>query len=471
MTEEEEKLKAMQDAGQMATREFKAASEIGAKRGITDKKGKEYGPITKLFMGPIKKIQKYIVLIGGFVSKMWKLFISVLKLALKAMIYGMLYLAVIVGAFILLKPVAVKVWDLFKKSSGQFGTMREHFASFMETWNTTLKPLFMTAWESMKGFFAVLSDPNATIGSALSAGATMVMDLATAWIALAKAWISEMIIPLLTILYHTAIALWEGFKTWVSDTLWPYLIEKVPIWLAIIEEKLIWLKDYLADHVPIWARAVWDWLITTGLPAFAEGMIAIAVWVMDEFFPRLARFIIWVNDKVIPFVIEKVGAFLTWFVVDFIIGWLLPAVGNFFLPLFMTLGEWFVETMGGWVYNNLFLPLFNLIDAFVNVGDNLKEGFTDTFGTNLNPFDGKADGGLITKTAPYLVGERGPEIVQLNAGNNVVPNHKLGGTNVINVSVNGRVGASDSELRDIARKVGSMINREINRTTNAGVRL
>ena len=78
-------------------------------------------------------------------------------------------------------------------------------------------------------------------------------------------------------------------------------------------------------------------------------------------------------------------------------------------------------------------------------------------------------GGFIGRSGRWLVGERGPEIVNLPAGSNVTPNHKIG--NTINVHVNGRVGASDTELRDIAKRVGSMINREINRTTNAGVRL
>ena len=77
-------------------------------------------------------------------------------------------------------------------------------------------------------------------------------------------------------------------------------------------------------------------------------------------------------------------------------------------------------------------------------------------------------GGTVTKSGAFIVGERGPELLHLPKGSAVTPNT---GGNTINVHVNGRVGASDSELRDIARKVGAMINREINRTTNAGVRL
>jgi len=42
--------------------------------------------------------------------------------------------------------------------------------------------------------------------------------------------------------------------------------------------------------------------------------------------------------------------------------------------------------------------------------------------------------------------------------------------NNITVNVQGRVGASDAEIRDIARKVGAQLNREINRTTSSATR-
>ena len=80
-----------------------------------------------------------------------------------------------------------------------------------------------------------------------------------------------------------------------------------------------------------------------------------------------------------------------------------------------------------------------------------------------------AEGGFVARSGRYLVGERGPELVNLRSGSTVTPNHKIG--NTINVHVNGRLGASDTELRQIAQKVGSMVSREINRTTSSGVRL
>jgi len=72
-----------------------------------------------------------------------------------------------------------------------------------------------------------------------------------------------------------------------------------------------------------------------------------------------------------------------------------------------------------------------------------------------------------------IVGERGPELVNLPAGSKVhshdTTKSKVGGSTVNNISVNvnGRLGASDTELRDIAKKIGRMVSTEINRTTSS----
>ena len=84
-----------------------------------------------------------------------------------------------------------------------------------------------------------------------------------------------------------------------------------------------------------------------------------------------------------------------------------------------------------------------------------------------------ASGGITPSSGSYLVGERGPEMVNLPAGSRIHNNsntRNMSGSNTINVSVNGRVGASDAELRDIANKIGRMVNMEVNRNTNMGVR-
>ena len=89
--------------------------------------------------------------------------------------------------------------------------------------------------------------------------------------------------------------------------------------------------------------------------------------------------------------------------------------------------------------------------------------------------DGCASTGGTVTTPLTVVGERGPEIVSLPKGSKVTSNAqsknmRSGVTNNITVQVQGRIGASDQEIRDIAKKVGEHINREINRHTSSGVR-
>lgn len=81
-------------------------------------------------------------------------------------------------------------------------------------------------------------------------------------------------------------------------------------------------------------------------------------------------------------------------------------------------------------------------------------------------------GGTVLGGGNFLVGENGPELVTLPGGTSVTNNtntrSSLGPT--INVHVNGRVGASDQELNEIARKIGNKINIEMNRFNSRGYR-
>ena len=92
-------------------------------------------------------------------------------------------------------------------------------------------------------------------------------------------------------------------------------------------------------------------------------------------------------------------------------------------------------------------------------------------GIALSKALGFASGGVVNSNM-QLVGERGPELVSLPRGSRVHSNadsRRMGGSggNTINVHVNGRVGASDAEIRDIATKVSREINLRINRTGSA----
>ena len=81
-----------------------------------------------------------------------------------------------------------------------------------------------------------------------------------------------------------------------------------------------------------------------------------------------------------------------------------------------------------------------------------------------------ARGGKIGRGGLAIVGEQGAELVSLPAGATVHSNtqsKQMTGGNTIHVHVNGRVGANDAEIRDIAQKVAREINLQMNRTTSA----
>ena len=82
-----------------------------------------------------------------------------------------------------------------------------------------------------------------------------------------------------------------------------------------------------------------------------------------------------------------------------------------------------------------------------------------------------ADGG-VSSGGMALVGERGPEYVTLPAGARVHSNatSRKMSQGDIHIHVNGRLGASDTELRDLATKLVKVINVKMNRSMNASVK-
>lgn len=126
---------------------------------------------------------------------------------------------------------------------------------------------------------------------------------------------------------------------------------------------------------------------------------------------------------------------------------------------------------------NIFMFLGNLLWGLGKVLINLvKTGFnavidyiTSKMGKGIPFIPGIHTGGLIKKGGVAVVGERGPELVNLPTGARVHSNAQsqamMGHT--INIHVNGRVGATDAEIKDIANKLSAEMNRRINRTNRS----
>ena len=91
---------------------------------------------------------------------------------------------------------------------------------------------------------------------------------------------------------------------------------------------------------------------------------------------------------------------------------------------------------------------------------------------NPQPAMAFSTGGITPYSGTFLVGERGPELVSLPGNSRVFNNADTSKmmSPTININVTGRVGASDTELNDIARKIGQKINIEMNRYSSSGLR-
>tara|TARA_R100000234_G_C4959115_1_gene160961 strand:- start:225 stop:881 length:657 start_codon:yes stop_codon:yes gene_type:complete len=217
------------------------------------------------------------------------------------------------------------------------------------------------------------------------------------------------------------------------------------------------------DKLNAWFKVVWELLLATG-----KGLLAGVVALVTKAIPAILK---WIGGVGIPALLRFGGELLAYF-------------KNEALPAILGALQTFVAKNAETVKKTSSAIMKIGGGALAGAGAGAALGAATggaampltiaagaTFGAAVglaNVIHGRADGGPVMGGRPYMVGERGPELFVPKSSGTIIPN---GAGNNINVHVNGRVGASDHELRDIARRVGQMINKEVNRTTSFGVRL
>ena len=86
----------------------------------------------------------------------------------------------------------------------------------------------------------------------------------------------------------------------------------------------------------------------------------------------------------------------------------------------------------------------------------------------------RANGGPVSAGGAFLVGERGPELLQMGSrGGNIIPNNQLGGgtTNIINVSVDASgsaVSGNNQDAQALGNVIGAAIRAELIKEKRAG---
>lgn len=90
-----------------------------------------------------------------------------------------------------------------------------------------------------------------------------------------------------------------------------------------------------------------------------------------------------------------------------------------------------------------------------------KEGFWQGLGTVLGGIMGFADGGRPPKDRPSLVGERGKELFWPDSAGTIVPNNKLGGSNIVfNISIDAS-GADQMTIQKLVSSLPAMMDERI----------
>jgi hypothetical protein len=214
-------------------------------------------------------------------------------------------------------------------------------------------------------------------------------------------------------------------------------------------------------------------LLMLGLSLLASLAVGIffgfVSWLQEDFWGNTGKLM-----KALGVVLAVWGAWM-------LVKWLVAAVASYivgiwgFIPTLITMAIVALVVVIAVFKDDIVLFFEGLWEDIRNLPSKIG-AFIKGDGIPYLPF--VADGGTVTTAGLAVVGEEGPEIVRLPQGARVHSNsdsRKLAGmsgaTNNITVNVNGRLGASDKELRDLANKVGRLINKEINRTTSASGRL
>lgn len=245
----------------------------------------------------------------------------------------------------------------------------------------------------------------------------------------------------------------------------------------------VWKVFYAIGEL-LWGIAnIWWGIFGIRLKEIGEWLFAnkeaILTWVGE----KTLEFIMWVGGKLSEYwtklteIYDAQGSTM-----KRIMRWAVLIIGAILLivAFFVSMPVWLLALV---VIAGVFLVAWaaSKFDAFMIPFLKLMDDIAVAIG-KLNPAnwkrpkwlggEGMAKGG-IAKGGMTLVGEEGPELVNLNKGSRVYSNTDTksmlsnGGTTNITVNVQGRIGASDGELRQIAEKVGRMINKEINRTTSS----
>lgn len=373
------------------------------------------------------------------------------------------------------KDGAAAMGDYSRTADGAANTQKTLTAS-LEDQQNKLGQTLMPIWQSFLGFLTDTAIPvlSAIVGW-ISQNASWLGPLSLALgIVTGAVWLFNIALnanPIMLII--TAIALLVGGILYLATQTTFFQ----DVWTNVttaIGTAWNWLWTTVLQPVFQAIGEVFTWIYNNVIMPIVTGiMIYIGLW---------AALIVWLWEGVISPVFGFIGAIFTWLwqnVIGPVVGWIgagIQALGavfswlhaNVVAPVFAAIGAAF-----SWVWNNVIAPIARFIsDAITNVGNTIQSVFGgigsfignafegalsvvrgpingiiglvnsairginqlkvtipdwvpivggQTWGLNIPTIPMLAKGGVITGSGSVLVGEKGPEILNLGRGASVVP--------------------------------------------------
>ncbi len=125
----------------------------------------------------------------------------------------------------------------------------------------------------------------------------------------------------------------------------------------------------------------------------------------------------------------------------------------------------------GEVASNVFRRISNALMTYgIDMALMGLTGGTEGFFGQALGYGKRAAGGPVTGGRPYVVGEKGPELFVPGSSGNIVPNHEMGGSNiVVNVDASGsEVEGNEGQAAELGRMLGAAIQAELIREKRPG---
>lgn len=316
---------------------------------------------------------------------------------------------------------------------------------------------------------ALLANPITWIVLGIAALIAAIVLLAMNWDAVTK-WITDVwngFIGMLTDgwnwLYNNAIkpvgdAIAAVF-TWLWDTIIHPIISGILLYIGLWAALFQWLWEVAVKPTFDFIGAIFVWLYENIVKPIFDGIAEVFNWIYENIirptFEGIGRAIEtvgavfrWLYENIVKPVFEGIGTVFNWIwnnVISPVIGWITSAfenVGNTVSNVFTNIGNFIRTTFEGIVGIirgpvNAVLSFINTLISGLNkikidIPDWVPEWGGKTIGFNIPKIPMLADGGTITAGGTVMVGEQGPELLNLPKGASVTPLGKNGAGNTIN---------------------------------------